>query len=103
MARRALLFEDGVRRGHAATAIDAGIFVKRVPENPHYRQGRREKTQPELGAFQRSRPLEIVEIDTLRKFLGSARSSHVVFFQLIDARRLCTRYYKNHQLNTSVP
>jgi len=66
VTRRALRFEDGVRRGHAAAAVDPRIFVERVPENPHYRQGRREKTQPELGAFQRSRPLEIVEIDALR-------------------------------------
>ena len=77
MARRALLFEDGVRRGHAATAVYPRIFVERVPENPGYRQDRYKKTQPKLGAFQRSRSLEIVEIDALREFFGSARSSHV--------------------------
>ena len=78
MARRASLFEDGVRRGHAATAVYARIFVERVPGNPDYRQDRYEKAQPELGAFQRSRSLEIVEIDALREFFGGARSSHVV-------------------------
>ena len=78
MARRALLFEDGVRRGHAATAVHTRIFVERVPGNPDYRQDRYEKAQPELGAFQRSRSLEIVEIDALGEFFGGARSSHVV-------------------------
>jgi len=78
MARRALLFEDGVRRGHAATAVYTSIFVERVPGNPYYRQDRYEKTQPELDPFQRSRSLEIIEIDALREFLGGACSSHVI-------------------------
>ena len=79
MTRRALRFEDGVRRGHAAAAVYMSVFVERVPENPQYCQDRHEKTQPELGAFQRSRPLEIVKIDALCEFFGGARSSHVVF------------------------
>ena len=79
VTRRALRFEDGVRRGHAATAVYPRIFVERVPENPSYRQDRYKKTQPKLGAFQRSRSLEIVEIDALREFFGGACSSHVVF------------------------
>jgi hypothetical protein len=79
MTRRALGFEHSVRRGHAAAAVDPRIFVERVPGNPQYGQDRREKTQPELGALQWSRPLEIVEIDALREFFGGACSSHVVF------------------------
>ena len=79
MTRRALRVEDGVRRGHAAAAVYVSIFVERVPENPQYGQHRRDQTQPEFSALQRSRPLEIVEIDALREFLGGACSSHVLF------------------------
>ena len=77
MARRAALFEDGVRRGHAATAVHARIFMECVPGNPDDRQDWYQKTQPELGAFQRSRSLKIVEIDALGEFFGGAGSSHV--------------------------
>ena len=77
MARRTLFFQDGVWRGHAATAVHARISVKPVPGNPHNRQDRKKNTQPELGTFQRSRSLEIVEIDALGEFFGGARSSHV--------------------------
>ena len=80
MARRALYFQDGVWRGHAATAVNARISANPVPENPHDRQDWKKNTQPQLGAFQRSRSLEIVEIDALGELFGSARSSHVVFF-----------------------
>ncbi len=38
MAGGALLFEDGVRRGHTTTTVYARIFVKRVPGNPDDRQ-----------------------------------------------------------------
>ena len=91
VARRALLFEDGVRRGHAATAVYTSIFVERVPGNPHDRQDRYKKTQPELGAFQRSRSLKIVEIDALREFFGGARSSHVVFPTAGRSAPICAR------------
>lgn len=79
MARRALFFQDGVWRGHAATAVHARISVKPVPGNPHDRQSRQKNTQKQLGAFQRSRSLEVVEIDALGEFFGGARSSHVIF------------------------
>jgi hypothetical protein len=78
VARRALFFKDGVRRGHATAAVYPRIFVKRVPGNPYDCQNRKKNAQPQLGAFQQSRSLEIVEIDALREFFGSTRSSHVV-------------------------
>jgi hypothetical protein len=103
VACRALFFEDGVRRGHAAAAVYASIFVERVPGNPHDRQDRQKKTQPELGAFQWRRSLEIVEIDALSKFFGGARSSQVFSQLLIEARRLRSRYFRNSRLNISAP
>ena len=103
VARCALRFEDGVRRRHAAAAVDPRIFVECVPENPQYGQHRREKTQPELSALQRSRPLEIVEIDALREFFGGACSSHVVFPTADRSALIAHALLQKSSLNTSVP
>ena len=103
MTRRALRVEDGVRRGHAAAAVYVSIFVERVPENPQYGQHRREKTQPELGTFQRRRSLKIVEIDALREFFGGACSSHVVFPTADRSAPIAHALLQKSSLNTSVP
>ena len=103
VTRRALRFEDGVRRGHAAAAVYPRIFVECVPENPQYGQHRREKTQPELSALQRSRPLEIVQIDALREFFGGACSSHVVFPTADRSAPIAHALLQKSSLNTSAP
>ena len=103
MTRRALRFEDGVRRGHAAAAVYTSIFVERVPRNPHDRQNWYKKAQPELGTFQRRRSLKIVEIDALREFFGGACSSHVVFPTADRSAPIAHALLQKSSLNTSVP
>ena len=103
MARRALRFEDGVLGGHSAAAVDTRIFVERMPRNPRDRQDWQKKAQPELGTLERSRPLEIVEIDALREFFGGARSSHVVFPSADRSAPIAHVLFQKSSFNTSAP
>src|SRR6267142_6681827 len=76
MPRRAFSFEHGVRCAHAARRIDAIISGKSSPRDPEERDQWQQQAEQEFGALQRRRPLEIVEVDTLREFLRCTCSCH---------------------------
>ena len=81
MAAGAFLFEDGVSFRHASAGIHAVITGKAAPGDPHQCQQRQQQAQPEFGSLQRRRPLEIVEVDALREFLGCACACHVFLLE----------------------
>jgi hypothetical protein len=77
VARGAFFFEDGVGCGHAAAAVDAGIFGERAFSDPHQCEEREQDAEPQFGALQRRRPFEIVQVDALRQLFCCACSWHV--------------------------
>ena len=80
----AFFFENCVRPRHAAAAVDAVVAGKSAPRNPDERAKRQQETEPEFGALQRRRPLEIVQVDALRELFCSACACHV--FALVAQR-----------------
>ena len=77
MAQVALLFKNGMGFGQAAAAVNAGVFENGTFGDPHKREQRQQKTEPEFGALQRCRPPEIVEVNALREFFSRACACHV--------------------------
>jgi hypothetical protein len=64
------LRENGVRGGQASGRVNATVATNAIPGNPEDGEGQRCDRKPQSPAPQRARPLEIVEIDALREFLG---------------------------------
>ena len=87
VAEVALFFENGVRFGEPAAAVNAGVLEKGAFGDPQEREQRQQEAEPEFGAFQRRRPLEIVEVDTLGEFFCCACACHVF--------KLCSKSYTN--------
>lgn len=69
-----LLRENRVRGGQASGGVHAAVAANRIPRDPQDGQRRRRNGKQKSPAAQRARPLEIVEIDALREFLGCACS-----------------------------
>src|ERR1051326_1976548 len=78
MARRALLLQNGMSFAQPAAGVHAIVMREKVPANPHQRHRRRKNRQQEFGSLERSRPLEIVQVDPLRYRLGRACSCHTL-------------------------
>lgn len=76
VAGRALFFQYGMGSRQTAAAVDTGIPGQAFSGDPKESQQQEQKAEPELGALQRCRPLEIVEVDALRELLGCACASH---------------------------
>ena len=76
VAGGAFLFQDGMGAGHAATGVNTMIAREAAPSDPNEREERQERAEPEFGALQRGRPLEIVEVDALGEFFGCACARH---------------------------
>src|SRR5712692_4276901 len=68
----AFFFEDGVRFREVAAAVNARVFENGAFGNPEEREQGKQEAEPEFGALERRRPLEIVEVDALREFLRCA-------------------------------
>ena len=77
MAGDALFFENGVDSGHPAAGVHTMVAGKTTPGDPDQREQRQQEAEPEFRAFQRRRPLEIVEVDALGEFLCCACACHV--------------------------
>jgi hypothetical protein len=77
VASDAVVGENGVRFGHFAAAVDAGILGEDEPSNPGQREQGKQDGQAQFGALQRRRPFEIVQVDALREFFRCASACHV--------------------------
>ena len=47
-----------------------------TPDDPEKRKQRQREAEPKLGALERRRPLEIIEVDALRELFGCACACH---------------------------
>ena len=74
MAGRTLLGQNRVRGGQTSGGVHAAVAADAVPRDPQDGERRRRNGKQKSPAAQRARPLEIVEIDALREFLGCACS-----------------------------
>ncbi len=79
MAGGALFFQNGVGTRQAAAAVDVGIARQAFFCDPKESQQKEHKADPQFGALERRRPLEIIEVDALCESLCRARSRHNVF------------------------
>jgi hypothetical protein len=77
VADRAFFFEDSVRPRESAAAVNPRVFKNAALGDPDERKQRQQDAEPQFGALQRRRPLEIVEVDTLREFFSRAGACHV--------------------------
>lgn len=75
VAGGALFFQYGMGSRQTAAGVDAGVARQTFFSDPKKSQQQEEKAQPKLGAFQRRRPLEIIEVDALRELLCCACAS----------------------------
>ena len=71
-----LFFEDGVGSGQAAAAVNAGIAGQAFFGDPKEGQQQEHEAEPKLGALERRRPLEIIQIDALGELFRCACASH---------------------------
>src|SRR5437762_9741200 len=78
---------DLVRFGEPAAAVDTGVLEKGAFGDPQEPEQRQQEAEPEFGAFQRRRPLEIVEVDTLGELFCCACACHVF--------KRCSKSYTN--------
>jgi len=85
VASGAFFFEDRMSARHAAARVDAVVAGEAAPGDPEERGERQDQAQPELGALERCRPLEIVEVDALGELFSCACSGHD-FFPLVAER-----------------
>lgn len=76
MTGRALFFEDRMSTGQAAAAVHAGITGQAFFSDPRESKQQQHNAEPKLGALERCRPLEIVEVDALREIFSCACASH---------------------------
>ena len=74
VAGRTLLGENRVRGGQTSGGIHAAVAANAIPRDPQNGERRRRNGKQKSPAAQGARPLEIVEIDALRKLLGCACS-----------------------------
>ena len=104
MAGGALFFQNGVGTRQAAAAVDVGIARHAFFCDPKESQQKEHKADPQFGALERRRPLEIIEVDALCESLCRARSRHNVF-QANGRQLIANSQYKNgvrktkHELN----
>src|SRR5437879_4768579 len=88
MARSAFIFKNDVRLGQTSAAVNARVFENSMFGDPHEREQRQQGTQPEFGALQRRRPLEIIQVDALRELFCRACACHCFLRPLAS---LCER------------
>src|SRR6267154_4813289 len=69
-------FEDRMSLRHMPARVHALVSGKTAPRDPSQCQQRQQQAEPEFGALQRRRPLEIVEVDALREFFCCACARH---------------------------
>jgi hypothetical protein len=74
MAGRTLPGKNGVRGGQASGGVHTAVAANAVPRDPQNGERRRRDRKQKSPAAQRARPLEVVEVDALREFLGCACS-----------------------------
>jgi hypothetical protein len=79
VAGHALFGQDCVRWGQSASRIDAPVGANGVPPNPDNRERRQRQRKQKSPSPQRTSPLEILEVNSLREFFGCARSWHDSF------------------------
>ena len=77
VAGGALFSEYGMGPRQAATGVDAMVAGESTPDDPEKRKQRQRETEPKLGALGRRRPLEIIEVDALRR-AGTRKRSLVL-------------------------
>jgi hypothetical protein len=76
MANRALLLQYSVRFTQSSTRIDAIVVSEKMEAHPHQRNNRSEYREPQLCSLERSRPLEIIQVDPLSDRFGCSCSRH---------------------------
>jgi hypothetical protein len=79
VASGTLLREHGVRRRQGSRRIDSAISSYAIPRKPEDRKRRQRHRENELPVAERAGSLEILEVDSLREFLGCACSWHEIF------------------------
>ena len=79
VTRHTFFFEDRMSLRHTPARVHALVSGKTAPRDPRQCQQRQQQAEPEFGALQRRRPLEIVEVDALREFFCCACARHVSF------------------------
>jgi hypothetical protein len=76
VARGALLFQNRMSPAQGAARINAVVMPQKMPSNPHQRDRWRNNRQPQLRSLERSRSLEIVQVNPLSDCFSCARSRH---------------------------
>jgi len=76
VTRHTFFFEDRMSLRHRPARVHALVSGKTAPGDPTQCQQRQQQAEPEFGALQRRRPLEIVEVDALREFFCCACVRH---------------------------
>jgi hypothetical protein len=76
MAGGALAGQHSVRGGQSSRRVNAMVSANCGPGKPQHRQDWQGRRKQEAPVAQRVRPLEIIEVNTLREFFCCARSWH---------------------------